>query len=81
VGDRVKVTLLQHTPEPEKTVALAARLCYSAATIGDLQEKLSSSDVASFLEKIMSLGHQSVLSTSPSPSASRGSPGPAPTSW
>ncbi len=57
----MKVTLLQHTPEPEKTVALAARLCYSAATIGDLQEKLSSSDVASFLEKIMSLGHQSVL--------------------
>jgi len=57
----VKVTLLQHTPDPEKTVALAARLCYSAAAIGDLQEKLSSSDVAAFLEKIMSLGHQSVL--------------------
>ncbi len=57
----MKVTLLQHTPDPETTVALAARLCYSAASIGDLRERLSSSDVAAFLEKIMSLGHQSVL--------------------
>lgn len=57
----MKVTLLQHTPDPEKTVALAARLCYSAASIGNLQEKLSTGDIAAFLEKIMSLGHQSVL--------------------
>lgn len=57
----MKVTLLQYTPDPEKTVALAARLCYSAASIGDLQEKLSGGDIAAFLEKIMSLGHQSVL--------------------
>jgi thymidylate synthase (FAD) len=57
----MNVTLLQHTPDPEKTVALAARLCYSAASIGDLQEKLSGSDIVAFLEKIMSLGHQSVL--------------------
>ena len=57
----MKVTLLQHTPDPETTVALAARLCYSAASIGDLRERLSSSDIAAFLEKIMSLGHQSVL--------------------
>jgi thymidylate synthase (FAD) len=57
----MNVTLLQYTPDPEKTVALAARLCYSAASIGDLQERLSASDIAVFLEKIMSLGHQSVL--------------------
>ncbi|MBI1921249.1 MAG: FAD-dependent thymidylate synthase [Geobacter sp.] len=57
----MKVALLQHTPDPELTVALAARLCYSPAGIDQLREKLSSSDVESFLDKIMSLGHQSVL--------------------
>ena len=55
------VTILQYTPEPEQTVALAARLCYSATTIGELREKLSGSDIRAFLDKIMSLGHQSVL--------------------
>ncbi|MCL2760141.1 MAG: FAD-dependent thymidylate synthase [Desulfuromonadales bacterium] len=57
----VTVTLLQHTPNPEKTVALAAKLCYSSTSIGQLNNRLSEKDIASFLEKIMSLGHQSVL--------------------
>jgi len=57
----MNVELLQHTPEPEKTVALAARLCYSPSSIGKLREKLESSDIESFLDKIMSLGHYSVL--------------------
>lgn len=57
----MKVALLQHTPDPERTVALAARLCYSPADIDELKGKLSATDIASFLEKIMSLGHQSVL--------------------
>jgi thymidylate synthase (FAD) len=55
------VSLLQHTPDPEQTVALAARLCYSPATIDTLRERLVAGDVSSFLEKIMSLGHHSVL--------------------
>jgi thymidylate synthase (FAD) len=57
----MKVSLLQHTPDPERTVALAARLCYSPAGIDELQERLSVADITGFLEKIMSLGHQSVL--------------------
>jgi thymidylate synthase (FAD) len=57
----MKVALLQYTPEPERTVALAARLCYSPADIDELREKISSADIRNFLEKIMSLGHQSVL--------------------
>lgn len=57
----MKVTLLQHTPDPETAVALAARLCYSPVGIEALREKLSKSDIAAFLDKIMSLGHQSVL--------------------
>ena len=57
----MNVALLQHTPEPEKTVALAARLCYSPTSLGELRDKLSATDTQAFLEKIMSLGHQSVL--------------------
>src|SRR5512138_2366276 len=57
----MRVSLLQHTPDPEMTVALAARLCYSPVGIDELRERLSRADISSFLEKIMSLGHQSVL--------------------
>jgi thymidylate synthase (FAD) len=54
------VELLTHTPEPEMVVAAAARLCYSDASIDALLEK-SRTDQAVFLEKIVSLGHLSVL--------------------
>jgi thymidylate synthase (FAD) len=57
----MNVTLLQHTPDPEQAVALAARLCYSPISIDALRDKLAASDTAAFLEKIMSLGHHSVL--------------------
>lgn len=57
----VKIALLQHTPDPELAVALAARLCYSPIGIDELKERLSRTDVTAFLNKIMSLGHQSVL--------------------
>ena len=34
----VKVVLLAHTPNPESTVAAAAKLCYSASTIEGIQK-------------------------------------------
>ena len=57
----MNVTLLEHTPNPERTVSLAARLCYSPVSIGELREKLEAADIEKFLDKIMSLGHHSVL--------------------
>lgn len=57
----MKVALLQHTPDPELAVALAARLCYSHVDIEALKDRLSGADINNFLDKIMSLGHQSVL--------------------
>lgn len=54
------VELLTHTPEPEQVVAAAARLCYSDASIDELLER-SRTEREAFLEKIMSLGHLSVL--------------------
>ncbi|HTP63864.1 MAG TPA: FAD-dependent thymidylate synthase [Geobacteraceae bacterium] len=57
----MKVALCRYTPEPELTVAIAARLCYSPASIDELSDRLSGEDIRGLLEKIMSLGHQSVL--------------------
>ncbi len=54
------VQLLQHTPEPERVVAAAARLCYSAASIDQLLEQ-EADERGRLLEKILSLGHLSVL--------------------
>lgn len=56
-----KVTLLQHTSNPEETCALAARLCYSSASIEDLKEKMTPEKCKELIEKIVSVGHYSVL--------------------
>lgn len=57
----MKVLLLEYTPNPEQAVAMAARLCYSSTDIASLQDKMQSADTTAFLQKIMSLGHHSVL--------------------
>lgn len=56
----MQIELLTHTPEPELVVAAAARLCYSNSSIEALLEK-SRTERETFLEKITSLGHLSVL--------------------
>ena len=33
----IKVTLLTHTQNPEQTVAMAAKLCYSPSVIEDIR--------------------------------------------
>lgn len=57
----MNIELLHHTPDPEQTIALAARLCYSPVGIEELREKIGSGDMRQFIDKIMSLGHHSVL--------------------
>ncbi len=42
-------------------MALAARLCYSPVSIGDLREEISRKDVRTLVRKILSMGHASVL--------------------
>ena len=57
----LNVTLIRHTLSPEELVALGARLCYSRATIGNLQEKISAQDQAGFVARLLDMGHDSVL--------------------
>jgi len=56
----MNVQLLTHTPDPERVVAAAARLCYSASSIDRLLTKERSEQEA-LLRKILALGHLSVL--------------------
>ena len=57
----LKVTLVEHTPNPEKLIATAAKLCYSASNVEDLQKGLTDDKIHSFLEMLMNLGHESPM--------------------
>ena len=57
----IKVKLLEHTPNPERVVAMAARLCYSASGAEELAEKMSDEQVEKLLMKIVKLGHASTM--------------------
>jgi len=58
---KMKVALIRHTLSPAEVVALGARLCYSKARVDDLLERVSSKDQTDFVERIMTMGHDSVL--------------------
>ena len=55
------VRLIAHTPEPEKVVAAAAKLCYSDAHITDLLDGLDEEKTAKFLTMLSDLGHASPI--------------------
>ena len=57
----MKVILISHTPNPEKTVACAAKLCYANSDIGDLYEGLTEDKVASFVDMLAKIGHESPI--------------------
>lgn len=57
----VKVTLLAHTPNPEQTVAMAAKLCYSPSGIENIREGLTEEKTASFINMLADLGHASPM--------------------
>ncbi|MDI6800518.1 MAG: FAD-dependent thymidylate synthase [Thermodesulfovibrionales bacterium] len=58
---KLKVILLRHTPNPEETVAMAAKLCYSPADIEDLKGKIEAKDQKAFVEKLTKMGHMSPI--------------------
>lgn len=55
----MKVKLIQHTPEPEKLIAAAAKLCYSHVGVEDIMEGLDQQKTDKFLGMLMDLGHES----------------------
>lgn len=57
----VKVKLLCHTPEPEKIVAAAAKLCYSPSAMDQIMDSLTPDKTASYVHMLASMGHESVI--------------------
>lgn len=57
----MEVKLLRHTPEPEKTVAMSARLCYSPIGAAQLEERMTDEQAAKLVRKLVSMGHFSTL--------------------
>lgn len=57
----LKVRLLSHTPNVEKVVATAGKLCYSPSSIDQLQENLTEEQIEKFINQVVSAGHHSVV--------------------
>ena len=58
---KLKVKLLAHTPDADKLVAAAAKLCYSAADVDTLLDNLTAEKVEDFLDRLTDLGHESPI--------------------
>jgi thymidylate synthase (FAD) len=59
----LRVTLLQHTPDPDRAVAISGRLCYAPVSAADLKQGMSDEDVAKLVRVLVRSGHHSVSST------------------
>ncbi len=57
----MQVELLYHTPDPERAVATAARLCYAPVGASELMESLSEERIHKVLSTILESGHLSTL--------------------
>ncbi|MDL2252806.1 FAD-dependent thymidylate synthase [Ruminococcaceae bacterium OttesenSCG-928-I18] len=55
----MKVKLIAHTPQPEKVVAAAAKLCYANTGIDELLEGLDAEKSRDFVRMLAELGHES----------------------
>lgn len=58
---KLNVVLLRYTPNPEETIAMAAKLCYSPSDITMLREKIETKDQKAFVGKLMKMGHMSPI--------------------
>ncbi|MBQ3379651.1 MAG: FAD-dependent thymidylate synthase [Clostridia bacterium] len=56
-----KVTLIAYTPEPQKIVAAAAKLCYSSSAGDELLNGIDDESAADFIDMLSDLGHQSPI--------------------
>lgn len=55
----MNVKLITHTPEPEKVIASAAKLCYSSSDIETLMDGLTPEKTEAFIDKIVGMSHLS----------------------
>ncbi|MFW5996144.1 MAG: FAD-dependent thymidylate synthase [Halanaerobiaceae bacterium] len=56
-----KAELVNHSPRPEKNVAVAARLCYSKKGASDIAGEMTRKEIENLVRKVIDLGHTSTL--------------------
>lgn len=57
----MKVKLLSYTPNPEKVISMAAKLCYSPVGVDEIEQNLTDENIEKFLNMLISIGHESPL--------------------
>ena len=57
----MKVKLIQYTPQPERVVAMAAKLCYSRAGVDDIDKNLDEAEIERFVQMLVDIGHESPI--------------------
>lgn len=57
----VRVEVLRYTPDGEKLIASAAKLCYSPVGISEIEENLNEESTERFLTLLMDLNHESPI--------------------
>lgn len=57
----VDIQLINHTPDPERAIAVAARLCYAPVGAAELMETIPQETVDRVLRTIVESGHHSTL--------------------
>jgi len=58
---KLNVKILAHTPNLEKVIATAGKLCYSSSSISDLEDKLTEANIEKFIKMVMEIKHESIL--------------------
>ena len=53
--------LINYSSEPEKNVAVAARLCYSKKEAEDIVEDMNKNEIEKLVRKVINMGHTSTL--------------------
>lgn len=57
----MNVKLLEHTPDPERTIAAAARLCYAPVGADQLFDEMSDTEIKKLLTILLKAGHMSAI--------------------
>ncbi|MGN0631467.1 MAG: FAD-dependent thymidylate synthase, partial [Ruminococcus sp.] len=58
---KLNVTLIEYTPQPEKIVAAAAKLCYSDSGCENIMDGLDEEKTQSFVKMLSDMGHESPI--------------------
>ncbi|UMZ75374.1 FAD-dependent thymidylate synthase [Natranaerofaba carboxydovora] len=57
----MEVSLIKHTPDPDRTVAAGARLCYSSSNVDEIYNDMDEQEVKKLINMLKKVGHTSPI--------------------